>query len=131
MSGFNAKLIVLERIDGVMADFIVDNAWGFLAITVALGGGAAWLAGRAIALTWRPLWQGILYMLILGGAVRFMHFALADDTLLSPAGYLVDTAVAIAFATAGFVVMRRQQKRTQYGFLYGAAAPARHRRLSA
>jgi len=108
-----------------MMDFIAGNVVEFAAITVALGGGAAWLAGRAIALTWRPRWQVVLYMLILGGAVRFMHFALAGGTLLSPAGYLADTAVAIGFAGTGFFVMRRHQKRTQYGFLYGAAAPAR------
>jgi hypothetical protein len=111
-----------------MMDLIADNARDFLAITVALGGGAAWLAGRAIALTWRPWWQGVLYMLVLGGAVRFMHFALAGGTLASPTGYLVDTAVAIGFAGAGFFAMRRHQKRTQYGFLYGVAAPARQRR---
>jgi len=110
-----------------MADFIIDNASEFLAITVALGGGAAWLAGRAIALTWRPWWHGVLYMLVLGGAVRFMHFALAGGTLLSPAGYLIDAAVAIGFAGGGFFVMRRHQKRTQYRFLYGAA-PTRQRR---
>jgi uncharacterized protein DUF6867 len=106
-------------------DLIADNALAFLLITVVLGGGAAWLAGRAIALTWRPWWHGIGYMLILGGAVRFMHFALADGTLLSPVGYLIDTAVTIAFASAGFFVMRRHQKRTEYGFLYGFAPPSR------
>lgn len=99
-------------------DFIANNARAFVLITVVLGGGAAWLAGRAIALTWRPWWHALVYMLVLGGAVRFMHFALADGTLLSPVGYLVDTAVAIGFAGAGFFVMRRHQKRTQYGFLY-------------
>ena len=40
----------------------------FILVTVVLGGGAAWLAGRAIALTWRPWWHVLLYMLILGGA---------------------------------------------------------------
>lgn len=110
-----------------MMDFIADNVRAFVLITVALGGGAAWLAGRAIALTWRPWWQAVLYMFLLGGAVRFMHYALADGTLLSPAGYIVDTAVAIAFAGAGFFTMRRRQRRTQYGFLYAAAAPERQR----
>jgi hypothetical protein len=107
-----------------MPDFLADNAPAFLLITVVLGGGAAWLAGRAIALTWRPWWQGALAMLLLGGAVRFIHFALADGALLSPVGYVVDTAVAMAFAGGGFMVMRRRQKRTQYGFLYGAPVPA-------
>jgi hypothetical protein len=104
-----------------MAESIAESARAFLLITIVLGGGAAWLAGRAIALTWRPWWQGVLFMVILGGAIRFLHFALADETLLSPGGYLIDTAVALGFAGAGFYVMRRRQRRIQYGFLYGRA----------
>ena len=44
----------------------------FLLVTVVMGGGAAWLAGRAIAATWRPWWHVACYMLILGvgGAVH-------------------------------------------------------------
>ena len=38
----------------------------FLLVTVIMGGGAAWLAGRAIAATWRPWWHVAFYMLILG-----------------------------------------------------------------
>jgi hypothetical protein len=51
----------------------------FLLVSVVMGGGAAWLAGRAIAATWRPWWHVALYMAILGLAVRFMHFALFDS----------------------------------------------------
>jgi hypothetical protein len=100
-----------------MAEFVADNAWAFLLITVGLGGGAAWLAGRAVAETWRPWWQGMAYMVLLGGAVRFMHYALADGTLTSLPAYGVDTAVAIGFAALGFRTMRRRQMANQYGFL--------------
>ena len=75
----------------------------FLLVTVVLGGGAAWLAGRAIA---RPGGRGgtsSLYMLILGAAVRFIHFALFDGTLLSLHYYLVDTrGLRAASAMLGF-----------------------------
>ena len=37
----------------------------FLLVTIVLGGGGAALAGRAIALTWRPWWQIVAYMLLL------------------------------------------------------------------
>ena len=53
----------------------------FVLVTVILGGGAAALAGRAIAVTWRSWWQVIVYALILGGAVRFIHFSLFGGTL--------------------------------------------------
>src|SRR5207302_9265333 len=84
-----------------------DYFASFLLVTVALGGGAAWLSGRAIAQTWRPWWSVIAYMLILGLAVRFIHFALFSGTLLSLHFYAVDTAVALLFASLGFRLTRR------------------------
>ena len=74
----------------------------FLLVTIILGGGAAVLAGRAIALTWRPWWQIVAYMLILGAAVRFIHFALFGGTLLSLHYYAVDSAICLAFGLIGF-----------------------------
>ena len=80
-----------------MTDFSIpqlvyeEGSFGvFLLVSVALGGGAAALAGRAIAQTWRPWWQVVAYMLILGGVVRFFHYALFAGTLLSLHYYLVD-----------------------------------------
>jgi NO-binding membrane sensor protein with MHYT domain len=94
-----------------------DSFGVFLLVTVLLGGGAAWLAGRAIAQTWRPWWSLVPYMLILGIAIRFFHFALFDGTLLSPHYYAVDTGVALLLAGLGFRVTRTAQMRRQYGFL--------------
>jgi hypothetical protein len=100
-----------------MLDFLWDNAGPFLLVTVGLGGGAAWQAGRAIAQTWRPWWQAVLYMFMLGAALRFIQFALFDGTLLSLPAYGLDTAVAIGFATLGFRITRTRQMAHQYGFL--------------
>jgi len=94
-----------------------DYFVSFLLVTVFLGGGAAWLSGRAIAQTWRPWWSIIGYMLILGLAVRFIHFALFSGTLLSPHFYAVDTAFVLLFASLGFRLTRRHQMERQYGFL--------------
>lgn len=100
-----------------MPDMSFDTVGPFLLVTVILGGGAAWLAGRAIAQTWRPWWQAVLYMFVLGAAVRFIHYALFDGALLSLPAYALDTAVAIGFATAGFRMTRARQMATNYGFL--------------
>ena len=81
----------------------------FLLVTVLLGGGAAWLAGRAIAATWRPWWHIALYMMLLTLAVRFLHFALFDSIFLSLYYYLVDYAVCLAFGLLGFRLMRATQ----------------------
>jgi hypothetical protein len=100
----------------------------FLLVTVILGGGAAALAGRAIALTWRPRWQIVGYMLILGGAVRFFHFALFGGTLLSIHYYLVDTAICTAFGCIGFRSARAAQMVRQYRWIHAPNGPLRWRR---
>ena len=105
-----------------MPDLSLQSLWSFLLVTVILGGGAAWLAGRAIAQTWRPLWQAVLYMFVLAAAVRFIHYALFEGTLLSLGAYARDAAVAIGLAAAGFRLMRAHQMATQYGFLLAEKA---------
>jgi hypothetical protein len=89
----------------------------FLLVSVAMGGGAAWLTGRAIAGTWRPWWQAIAYALILGAVVRFFHFALFEGTLLSSRYYLVDTIVCLIAALLGYRATRLRQMSTQYRWL--------------
>jgi hypothetical protein len=100
----------------------------FVLVTLVLGGGAAWLTGRAIALTWRPGWQIVLYTLILGMAVRFIHFSVFGGTLLAPYYYAVDTAICMGFAFFGFHVARVRQMVTQYGWINEAAGLLRWRR---
>jgi hypothetical protein len=89
----------------------------FLLLTVFMGGGAAWLAGRAIAATWRPWWHIALYMLLLSAAVRFLHFALFESKFLSLQYYLVDYAVCLGFGLLGFRLTRIEQMVTRYGWI--------------
>jgi hypothetical protein len=49
----------------------------FFLVSVAMGGGAAWLAGRAIAATWRPWWHIALWRS--ASPCVFLHFALFDQ----------------------------------------------------
>jgi hypothetical protein len=106
-----------------------ENSFGvFLLITVVLGDGAAALAGRAIAASWRPWWQIVGYMLILGGAVRFIHFALFGGTLLSLHYYVVDSAICIASGLIGFRTARAAQMVTQYRWINRPDGPLRWRR---
>ena len=90
----------------------------FVLVTVILGGGAAFLTGRAIAGTWRPWWQVALYMLVLGAAVRFFHMALFGEPLLSLPHYLASTAVCMVFGFWGYRATRARQMTQQYGWLY-------------
>ena len=105
-----------------------DSLGVFLLVTIVLGGSAAALAGRAVALTWRPWWQVVVYMLMLGAAVRFIHFALFDGTLLSIHYYAVDTLVCMAFGFAGFQAARARRMVIQYPWLNDPDGPLRWRR---
>jgi hypothetical protein len=86
----------------------------FLIITVILGGGAAWMSGRAIARGWKPAWRAALWMVPLGFAVRFIHFALGEGTLLSLHYLAVDTAVLVAFTLVSHRRTRSKQMVGQY-----------------
>ncbi len=94
-----------------------------LLVSVVLGGGAAWLAGRAIARTWRPVWHVIPAMLLLGAAVRFVHFALFQGELLSWLSYAEDTLFLILVGVLSWRVSRTSQMVRQYGWLYERTSP--------
>jgi hypothetical protein len=89
----------------------------FILVTLVMGGGAAWLAGRSIAATWRPWWNAALYMLLLALAVRFIHFALFNSRLLTLHYYLVDYAVCLTSALVAFRVTRVRQMVTSYNWI--------------
>jgi hypothetical protein len=97
--------------------------WLFGLVTVLMGGWAAWMTGRAMALTWKPYWQLILYLLILAAAVRFIHFALFGGTLLTLHYYLVDAVVVFLIGSLGFRYRRARQMTTQYRWLYERTGP--------
>lgn len=102
----------------------------FLLVTIIFGGGAAWLSGRAIAHTWRPAWQVFVYSLVLGLAVRFIHFSLFGGTLLSAHYYLIDSAVCMGFGFLGFRAARVAQMVTHYRWINLGDGPLRWRRRS-
>jgi hypothetical protein len=94
-----------------------NGLWVFLLCTVLLGGGAAYISGKAIAETWRPFWQVIAYGLLLALVVRFMHFALFNEIMVSLRNYLIDGAILLAFGTLGYTLARRRQMNDMYGWL--------------
>ena len=99
----------------------------FLLVSVAMGGGAAWLAGRALAATWRPWWHLALYMLLLTLAVRFIHYALFDSKFLTLHYYVVDYAVCLGIGLLSFRVMRVKQMVTRYSWINERAGLLRWR----
>lgn len=95
----------------------------FIFITVILGGLGAFLTGRAIALTWRPEWTLLWFTLLLTSAIRFIHFALFEGTLLMLHYFIVDFVVLLAITYAGYRIIRTNQMVTQYSWVYEKAGP--------
>lgn len=100
-----------------------SGPWGlviFLFTTVGLGGLAALATGRALALTWRPAGLVPAAMLPLAAAVRFIHYAIFGETLLSARSFALDYLVLLALAATGYAVMRGAQMAGQYPWLSNA-----------
>ncbi|CAN5379170.1 hypothetical protein BH10PSE11_BH10PSE11_21660 [soil metagenome] len=100
-----------------------ESIFQVLFVTLGLGGGCALLAGRAIAQTWRSIGIAAVAMMPLGLAVRFIHFALFNETLLQPQTYVVETAILIAVSCLSFQRTRAQQMVRQYYWLYEPNGP--------
>lgn len=99
-----------------------DNGlWIFLLVTVLMGGAAARATGAAIAQTWRPPWQVLLASLALTLAVRFFHYALFAEPLLSLKNFIVDYLTVTAFCAWGFWMTRVRQMVEQYPWAYERA----------
>ncbi len=121
-------------------DFIVEKSYAaFFIITVVLGGGAAFLTGRALARSWKSYGRLIVYTLLLAAAVRFLHWGLFLDatyaswramqgSLLSIHYYIVDALVLIAASSLGYRMERARQMTTQYGWIYERSSPLTWRR---
>jgi hypothetical protein len=92
--------------------------WLFILVTIIMGGWAAWMTGKAVAKTWGEPIALVVYILLLGWAIRFLHFALFEGTLLSLRYYAVDTVILIIIAFAGWRHTRADQMTTQYRWLY-------------
>lgn len=89
----------------------------FVLLTV-LGAAAAMASGRALAKTWSPSWLIAPYMAILSAAVRFLHFSLFQEDLVSLHYYLVTFVILLAVAWFSYKSMRASQMATQYSWSY-------------
>ena len=95
-----------------------DGLRVFLVLTVIIGGGAAFLAGRGLAKGWKPYWRVFFYMALLAGAVRFFHYALFYETLLSLKNFIIDYIVVATAVAWGYRITRVRQMVEQYPWAY-------------
>lgn len=100
-----------------------DSFWVFFFLTLVIGGGAAGMTGRAVAITWRPLYQLIWFMFLLACSVRFLHYGLFDETLISLRHLLVVFVYLSIVALIGWRLTRTNQMVRQYPWLYEKVTP--------
>lgn len=99
----------------------------FITVTLVIIGGASYMTGQAVASTWRPVGQVLFYVVLLGLTDRFLTFALFEGDLLSPTGFLVDTAVIAAIGLFAYRITRVSKMVSQYPWLYERSGPWSYR----
>lgn len=131
---------------GLLYDDAPNGLLHALLLTVVLGGAGAVASGRAVAGQWKSIVILPLYMLVLAGFIRFLHYALFAEGLLNltgydatrlwgglaehlgvdvgqVSGYVVALAWALVCAALGYRSRRAEQMATQYSWLYTKAGP--------
>jgi hypothetical protein len=98
------------------------SIWQFFFVTCLLGGWAAWMTGRATAQTWRPASSLVVFLLLLGIAVRFIHHALFGGTMFTLQYYTVDAIILMVIGMTSYRYTRTRQMTTQYSWLYERAS---------
>lgn len=97
---------------------MIESLPVFIGVTLVFMGGCAFMAGMALASTWRPMWHVVPYGLGLGLIDRFLRFALFDGELLSLSGYVLDSIVLLAIALAAYRLTKARRMVSQYPWLY-------------
>jgi hypothetical protein len=95
----------------------------YIGLTLIIGGGAAFRMGRNFAENWRPFWHVLAAGPGLALGVRFLHYALFEEALLTGPGYVLDALTITALAALGFRMARTQAMVTRYYWLYEKTSP--------
>jgi hypothetical protein len=97
---------------------LLGNTVGVFIGTTCVIGFAAFMTGQALANTWKPAWQAIIYSALLGFADRFLGFALFEGELLSVSGYIADALVLVAISLFAYRVTKARKMVCQYPWLF-------------
>ena len=110
---------------------LLGGTWAeFLFLTCVVFGAGAFMMGRALAETWRPVGQCIAYAMLLGVGNRlFSNFFFAQNVLSIP-GYIIGTAVLAAIALVAYRITKVRKMVLQYPWLYQRASLFSWREIS-
>ena len=98
-------------------------------VTGLIGGGAAWLSGRAVAAAWVGQSRVVFTALLLGAAARFFHFALFQGELLSVPSFACDTIIFLIVGLVSWRTTRASLMVRQYPWLYVRTGPLTWREI--
>ncbi|KGD99919.1 MULTISPECIES: DUF6867 family protein [Rhizobium/Agrobacterium group] len=87
-------------------------------LVMLIGFWTAWRTGKAVADGWSGLPTVIVYTLLLGVVMRFMHYALFQGPFISAFYYVIDVVLLSIFSIAGFRLRRTRQMVQNYYWLY-------------
>ncbi|CDZ34837.1 Hypothetical protein NGAL_HAMBI1145_25360 [Neorhizobium galegae bv. officinalis] len=91
-------------------------------LVLIIGFWTAWRSGKAAAEGWNGYTTVVVYTLLLGVAMRFLHYALFQGPFISPFYYIMDVAILLVFSSAGFRIRRTRQMVQNYYWLYEPAS---------
>jgi hypothetical protein len=97
--------------------FLFGDMRVFIGVTMILGGLASFAAGRALALSWKPLGLLPLYGLPLAFATRFLHWALFGEPLAAPIAALIAYGWVLAVQGVAWRLVHGALVRRQYPWL--------------
>jgi len=100
-----------------------QNPLVFLFLSIVLGGGVAFMAGRGQAKGWHSPISLVVFMLVMACALRFLHYALFQAHLLSITSFLRDGVVCEVFAFIGYRMTLARQMVEKYPWLYSRSGP--------
>ncbi|WP_313613231.1 DUF6867 family protein [Agrobacterium sp.] len=88
------------------------------ALVLLLGFWTAWRTGKSVADGWGEWPRVVIYTLLLGFAMRFLHHALFNGPMLNGLYYTIDVVLLLIFSFAGFRTRRTNQMVNNYYWLY-------------
>ncbi len=106
-----------------MSLFIEQNPIIFFVLTIVMGCGGAFMAGKSLASGWKPLWLVFVYMVPFTAGMRFLNFALFEYNLTSMQYFLTQGLLFAGAAYLGYRLKRVAQMTTQYPWLYERSGP--------
>ncbi|MDQ0457128.1 DUF6867 family protein [Rhizobium paknamense] len=92
-------------------------------MVVLLGFWTAWRTGKAVADGWGVYAQVVVYTLLLGFVLRFLHYSLFQGPMLDGLYYAIDVVTLLVFSTAGFRFRRTNQMVNNYYWLFEKTSP--------